>query len=179
MSAGLLRLTRSGPAIVVLSINRCHSVTQCCEAPSSFISFVYPFLSFACRFFPHLFCSGLGQSVFFFPQDPLGFCRLFVAMDTPSASSRSSDLFIVENAGRLQCMERFPDPDLSLVELTSSTRRWIAEQRETSTRSPSADLLCDALSTLLRVHRTSSSSKALDDSDVWIVFLFLVYLSLC
>ena len=41
MSPGPLRLTRSDPAIVILSINRCHPVTQCCETPSSFISFVY------------------------------------------------------------------------------------------------------------------------------------------
>ena len=93
-----LRLTRSGPAIVVLSINRCHPVTQCSKAPSSFISFVYAFLSFACRVFPQLFSSGLGLSIFFFPQDPLESCRLFVAMDTPSASTRSSDIFLVENA---------------------------------------------------------------------------------
>ena len=78
MSPGLLRLTPSGPAIVVLSINRCRPVTQCCEAPSSFISFVYAFLSFACRFFSHLLFSGLGLSVS--RQAPVGWCLLFVAL---------------------------------------------------------------------------------------------------
>ena len=148
VSPGLLRLTRSGPAIVVPSINRCLPVTPCCEASSSFISLVYAFLPFACRFFGT--SSVQGSVCRFLHRTPLDCCLLFVAMDTPCASIRSSDILFVENAGRFQCMERFPIPDLSLVVLTSSTRRWIAEQREASTRSPGADLLCDALSILLR-----------------------------
>ena len=86
---------------------------------------------------PLLFRAG---SVGFSQQDSLGCCRLFVAMDVSSASTDSSDIFLIENARRLKCMERLLIPDLSLVKLTSSTRRWIAEERETSTRSPSADL---------------------------------------
>ena len=77
VSPGLLRLTRAGPAVAILSTRRCLPATQCREAPSSFISSVYPFLPFACRFFSHLFCSGLGLSVS--PRAPVGWCLLFVA----------------------------------------------------------------------------------------------------
>ena len=47
---------------------------------------------------PLLFRAG---SVGFSQQDSLGCCRLFVTMDTSSTSTRSSDIFFVENARRL------------------------------------------------------------------------------
>ena len=99
-----------------VSVNTMSPVTQCSETSSFFISSVYLFLTFACRFFSHLLCSG--HDMWVSQQNRQNCCRLCVALVISSASISFIFLHIfcdVVHAWRLEYVERFPDLGLSII----------------------------------------------------------------
>ena len=174
VTSGLLRWTRTGPAILVLStrpsMSSCHVMLW--GTPLLCLMFALAPPVFRTR--PVGFSSGPSGSVSAFRC-----CASAVRFDSVVVLDIFLDVVYVR---RLECLERFPEMDMSIrnwyesssswhhcdtvvisetscfVVLTSSTRRWIAELRDTSSRSPSSDLLWRSRS-LGPLHRHRPLSK--------------------